>query len=180
MKTKGSGKQDFDANAFAFVKTKGSGKQGWHADAFALVHNKGNGKQDFDANAFALVNSFNDEAKAKRKKFAAPDYRTIAEGVLQHFPLRQVSEHVPRPLPYAWYRPMPKQAPLSGFQNWHNEGWLHERIASEAVRTQSELSDHIASMESEFVPTAPLPCQPSMCRLCIVSIRLRTENWQCC
>eukprot|EP00439_Symbiodinium_sp_Y106_P026977 s3964_g3.t1 len=36
---------------------------------------------------------------------------------------------------------MPKQAPLSGFQNWHNEGWLHERIASEAVRTQSELMD---------------------------------------
>ena len=51
---------------------------------------------------------------------------------------------------------------MSGFQNWHNEGWLYYWGTSEAMRFRRELSEYTASMESGLFPASPLPYQSSM------------------
>ena len=116
----------------------------------------------------------------------ARSYQGIATNVLNHFPMKQLNcfmslqgsitkmihwmaqghmesywddtlAFIAAPMPNAWFRPIPKEAPLSGYYNWHNEGWIHWSTASSAFRTDEELAafgiDHAAGTCPDF----PLP-----------------------
>ena len=60
-------------------------------------------------------------------------------------------------MPNAWFRPIAKQAPLSGYYNWHNEGWIHWSTASSAFRTDEELTQYGIDHGTETFPEFPLP-----------------------
>ena len=56
------------------------------------------------------------------------------------------------------FDPLPREGGLSGYSNWHNEGWLHWCRASDAIRADWEVEEHIRQIaESGSRPPLPLP-----------------------
>ena len=60
-------------------------------------------------------------------------------------------------MPNAWFRPIPKEAPLPGYNNWDNEGWIHWSTASSAFRTGEELATYGIDHAAGTFPDFPLP-----------------------
>ena len=60
-------------------------------------------------------------------------------------------------MPNAWFRPIAKQAPLSGYYKRHNEGWIHWSTASSAFRTDEELLQYGIDHGTATFPDFPLP-----------------------
>ena len=116
----------------------------------------------------------------------ARTYQDIAANVLNHFPMKQLNcfmslqgsitklihwmaqghmesywndalSFIAEPMPNAWFRPIAKQAPLSGYYNWRNEGWIHWSTASSAFRTDEELTQYGIDHGTETFPEFPLP-----------------------
>ena len=112
--------------------------------------------------------------------------RAFAANVLNHFPMKQLNcfmslqesitklthwmaqghmesywndtlSFIAAPMPNAWFRPIAKQAPLSGYYNWRNEGWIHWSTASSAFRTDEELLQYGIDHGTATFPDFPLP-----------------------